>query len=337
MESIVCEKPNVLKKIEIDPPLKKKGEVIVRIKRIGICGTDLHAYQGNQPYFTYPRILGHELSGVIEEVDDHVANFQVGDQVAIIPYLHCGTCIACRQGKTNCCVKMEVIGVHQDGGMCELMSVPVGNLMKTEALTLDQAAIIEPLAIGAHAVRRADISKGETVLVIGAGPIGLGVMQFAKQMGAKVIAMDVNEERLQFCKTWANMDATVNALESPIQALMELTNGDLPTIVFDATGNVQSMTGAFQYVAHGGKLIFVGLVNDQISFHDPDFHKKEMTLLASRNATREDFEHVLKVLENGEIDVENYITHRCTFGQVVEQFDHWLLPNSKVIKSIVEC
>lgn len=336
MESIVCEKPNVLKKIEIDPPLKKKGEAIVRIKRIGICGTDLHAYQGNQPYFTYPRILGHELSGVIEEVDHHVEGFQVGDQVAMIPYLHCGTCIACRRGKTNCCVKMEVIGVHQDGGMTERISIPIENMIKTETLSLDQAAIIEPLAIGAHAVRRAEISQDETVLVIGAGPIGLGVMQFAKNQGASVIVMDVNKERLQFCKTWANMEATVNAFEEPVQSLMELTNGDLPSIVFDATGNVQSMTGAFQYVAHGGKLIYVGLVNDQICFHDPDFHKREISLLASRNATKADFENVLKTLETGEINVEKYITHRCAFDEVIDQFNKWLLPDSKVMKAMVE-
>lgn len=336
MKSIICEKPNVLKEKDIPAPSRKEGEVLIRIKRIGICGTDLHAFKGNQPYFTYPRILGHELSGTIEEIDSHIENFQVGDQVTIIPYLHCGTCIACRRGKTNCCEKMEVIGVHLDGGMCEMISVPIGNIIKTEALTLDQAAMIEPLAIGAHAVRRADISEDETVLVIGAGPIGLGVMQFAKKQAARVIAMDINKERLQFCKTWANVDETVNALEDPKQALEKLTNGHLPTIVFDSTGNVQSMTNAFQYIAHGGKLIYVGLVNDHISFNDPDFHKKEMTLLASRNATRADFDAVIRTLETGEINAGNYITHRCKLDEVVDQFDHWLLPESKVIKAIVE-
>lgn len=336
MKSIVCEKPNVLKEKDVKFPIKKAGEALVRIKRIGVCGTDLHAYQGDQPYFTYPRILGHELSGTIEKIDHNKMNLQVGDQVAIIPYLHCGKCIACSRGKTNCCIKMEVIGVHQDGGMCEMISIPIENLMKVEALTLDQAAMIEPLAIGAHAVRRSELSKDETVLVIGAGPIGLGVMQFAKKQGARVIAMDINEERLQFCKTWVDVDATVNALEEPIQVLSKLTNGHLPTVVFDSTGSARSMADAFQYVAHGGKLIYVGLVNDQISFHDPDFHKKEISLLASRNATQADFEHVLKTLEAGEINIKNYITHRCKFDEVVDQFGHWLLPESRVIKAIIE-
>ncbi len=336
MKSIICEEPNVFKEKNIATPVRKDGEALIRIKRIGICGTDLHAFKGNQPYFTYPRILGHELSGTIEEIDSHIADLQVGDQVTIIPYLHCGTCIACSRGKTNCCEKMEVIGVHRDGGMCEMISVPIENIIKTAALTLDQAAMIEPLAIGAHAVRRAHISKDETVLVIGAGPIGLGVMQFAKKQGARVIAMDINEERLQFCKTWVNVDATVNSVEEPIQGLEKLTNGHLPTVVFDSTGNVQSMTDAFQYVAHGGKLIYVGLVNDHIRFYDPDFHKKEITLLASRNATRADFKGVLETLKTEEINIENYITHRCKFDDVINQFDHWLLPESKVIKSIVE-
>jgi len=336
MKSIICKEPHVFKEKDITAPARKEGEVLIRIKRIGICGTDLHAFKGNQPYFTYPRILGHELSGTIEEIDRHKADFQVGDQVTIIPYLHCGTCIACSRGKTNCCEKMEVMGVHLDGGMCEMISVPIENIIKTEALTLDQAAMIEPLAIGAHAVRRAEMTEGDTVLVIGAGPIGLGVMQFAKKQGARVIAMDVNEERLQFCKTWVNVDATVNALEEPIKVIEILTNGHLPTIVFDSTGNVQSMTDAFQYVAHGGKLIYVGLVNDYVRIYNPDFHKKEITLLASRNATQADFKGVLETLEAGEINIENYITHRCHFDDVINQFNHWLLPESKVIKSIVE-
>lgn len=336
MKSIVCEEPNIFKEENIAFPVRKQGEALIRIKRIGICGTDLHAFKGNQPYFTYPRILGHELSGTIEEIDNNTENLQVGDQVAIIPYLHCGICIACRQGKTNCCVKMEVIGVHQDGGMCEKISIPVENMIKTEGITFDEAAIIEPLSIGAHAVSRANITGGETILVIGAGPIGLGVMQFAKRQGARVIAMDINEERLQFCKTWANVDGIVNALEEPVQTLEKLTNGDLPTTVFDATGNVQSMAGAFQYVAHGGKLIYVGLVNDHIRFFNPDFHKKEVTLLGSRNATREDFENVLKALQAREIKKEGYITHRCKFEEMIDQFDSWLLPEAKVVKAMVE-
>lgn len=336
MKSIVCERPTVFKMTNEKAPSIRPGEALVRIKRIGICGTDLHAYKGNQPFFSYPRVLGHELSGVIEEVEHNSEGLQAGDRVAIIPYLSCGNCRACRNGKTNCCTKVNVLGVHIDGGMKELVAVPTKQLMKTNRLSYDEGALIEPLAIGAHAVNRAKPRRNEEVLVIGAGPIGLGVMLFAKEQGARVIAMDVNEERLEFCQQWAKVDAVVNALDNPLSKLNELTNDELPTIVFDATGNNHSMMEAFSYVAHGGKLVYVGLINGMIQFDDPEFHKREMTLMASRNATKEDFNYVLQVLETGSIQLDSYITHRCSFMQLVEQFGSWLLPESKVIKVIVE-
>ncbi|MFC0470662.1 zinc-binding alcohol dehydrogenase family protein [Halalkalibacter kiskunsagensis] len=336
MKSIVCLQPDKFVYEEKDVPKVQEGDALIQIKRIGVCGTDLHAYKGNQPYFSYPRVLGHELSGLIEKVGPNQEGLKAGDQVAVIPYIECGNCIACRRGKPNCCTDMQVMGVHRDGGMQQYISVPTKNLMKTGDVTLEEAAIIEPLAIGAHAVRRSCVAKGEYVLVIGAGPIGLGVMAFAREQGARVIAMDVNEERLQFCKEWAKVEATVHALDNPLQNLEQITNGDLPTIVYDATGNVHSMTQAFQYVAHGGKLVYVGLVKDEIRFSDPDFHKKELTLMGSRNATREDFKYVLKLLSSGNMSATNYITHRSSFDEVIDVFESFLLPESKVIKAIIE-
>ncbi|MBB6734751.1 zinc-binding alcohol dehydrogenase family protein [Cohnella zeiphila] len=336
MKAIVCKQVERFEQVELEEPVFVPGEAIVSIKRIGICGTDLHAFKGNQPYFTYPRILGHELSGVIERIGANEFGLREGDRVSIIPYLHCGTCVACRKGKTNCCTQMSVLGVHTDGGMRERISVPVTHLLNANGLTLDEAAIIEPLSIGAHAVRRSELQPGETALVIGAGPIGLGVMAFAKHRGARVIAMDINDERLAFCKKWANVDNTVNALQDPAEQLAKLTDGEYPTIVFDATGNAGSMAGAFRYVSHGGKLVFVGLVKGEIAFQDPEFHKREMTLLGSRNATKEDFLHVMETVGGGLIDVGGYITHRSSFERMIGQFDAWLDPQSKVIKAMVE-
>ncbi len=336
MKAIVCENPKQFKMIEVEQPVLQEGEALIRVQRIGICGTDIHAYSGNQPFFTYPRILGHELSGYIDSIPKNDSGLKAGDQVAIIPYIECGECIACKSGKPNCCTNIKVKGVHIDGGMSEWMTVPVDHLVKTEGLTLDQSAMIEPLSIGAHAVRRAAIRKEEFALVIGAGPIGLGVMAFAKKQGAKVIAMDVNDERLAFAREWAHIDGTVNALEEPLKKLAELTNGDMPTVVFDATGNAKSMTDAFNYSAHGGKLIFVGLVKTDISFHDPDFHAKELTLMGSRNATREDFRYVVNAINEGLVDLSKYITHRAKFDEMMELFEGWLDPEAKVIKAIVE-
>lgn len=338
MKGIICEQIEAFRMSDQLPePELTVGHAIVGIRRIGICGTDYHAFKGNQPFFHYPRILGHELSGVIEQVGDNTEGFAVGDQVSIIPYRHCGICAACRRGKTNCCTDMQVMGVHIDGGMRERISVPISHLLQTKGLTLDEAAVIEPLAIGAHAVRRAQITSSDTVLVIGAGPIGLGVMVFAKHAGAKVIAMDIHEERLAFCRSWAGADHTINAGEpNAKQSLQELSDGDLPVAVFDATGNAASMTKAFDLVAHGGTLIYVGLVKNEITFSDPEFHKRELTLMGSRNATRADFGHVLEVLGSGELDIHPYITHRASFEEMIGAFEEWLKPESKVIKAVVE-
>jgi 2-desacetyl-2-hydroxyethyl bacteriochlorophyllide A dehydrogenase len=336
MLGIVCEEIGQLKKVELPEPTLADGEAIVSIKRIGICGTDLHAFKGNQPFFTYPRVLGHELAGVIERVGANEAGLAMGDQVSIIPYMHCGQCIACRNGKTNCCTSMKVLGVHIDGGMRERIAVPITHLIRTNGLTLDQAAVLEPLSIGAHAVRRSGLKPGETALVIGGGPIGLGVMAFAKHAGAQVIAMDVNEERLDFCMQWAGADHSVNALQDAASKLAELTGGDLPTVVFDATGNAKSMTDAFGFVAHGGTLVYVGLVKTDITFHDPLFHSKELTLMGSRNATKADFDHVYSAVQGGTLDISKYITHRSSFETMIESFEGWLKPESKVIKAMVE-
>jgi 2-desacetyl-2-hydroxyethyl bacteriochlorophyllide A dehydrogenase len=336
MLGIVCEEIEQFKRVELPEPKWIEGEAIVRIKRVGICGTDLHAFKGNQPFFSYPRVLGHELSGIIEQIGVNEAGLRVGDQVSIIPYIHCAECIACRNGKTNCCTSMQVMGVHIDGGMRELISVPVSHLIGTNGLTLDQSAVLEPLSIGAHAVRRSGLVKGETALVIGGGPIGLGVMAFAKYAGANVIAMDIHDERLAFCRSWVNVDHTINALHEGKEKLAELTNGEFPTVVFDATGNVKSMTDAFGLVAHGGKLVYVGLVKADIAFNDPEFHKRELTLMGSRNATKEDFAQVYEAVKSGGIDVDRYITHRSTFEGMIEAFEGWLKPESKVIKAMVE-
>jgi len=336
VKAIICEQIGQFRRIDLPEPLPARGEAIVRIQRIGICGTDMHAYRGNQPYFTYPRILGHELSGIVERIGDDVTGLRAGDQVSIMPYLHCGTCIACRNGKTNCCTSMRVLGVHTDGGMREWLAVPVTHLLKVNELTLDQAAIVEPLSIGAHAVRRSALQAGETVLVIGGGPIGLGVMAIAKLQGAKVIAMDIDEDRLSFCKSWAQADETILLTGNPAPAIEELTGGDYPTVVFDATGNARSMSEAVRYVSHGGRLVYVGLVKGEIALDDPEFHKREATLLGSRNATREDFLYVIDLLQAGRLQADRYVTHRAPFEQMTDRFEDWLNPASRVIKALVE-
>ncbi|MFC0561657.1 zinc-binding alcohol dehydrogenase family protein [Halalkalibacter alkalisediminis] len=335
MRVISCQEPNVLIEKTEELTERSVGEVLIEIKRIGICGTDLHAYRGNQPFFTYPRVLGHELAGVVFEADTDSA-LTVGDQVTVIPYLECGTCIACRNGKPNCCTDMKVLGVHLDGGMKEIIRVPENHVLKVDQISLDEAAMVEPLSIGAHAVRRSNLSKDQVALVIGAGPIGLAVMRFAKLTGATVIAMDINHNRLEFCKSWAEVDYTINALEEPEAALAKITDGDFPQVVFDATGNKHSMMNAFNFVSHGGQLIYVGLVKEDISFHDPEFHKREMSLLASRNATIDDFKYVISCIEQKQVNINELITNRIPFARLVTDFETLFDPASKVIKGVIE-
>ncbi|GLX71259.1 zinc-binding alcohol dehydrogenase family protein [Paenibacillus glycanilyticus] len=335
MKGIVCEQIGHFSYAELEEPVFTEGEAIVRISRVGICGTDLHAYKGNQPFFQYPRILGHELSGIIEQIGANEEGLQPGDQVSVIPYLHCGDCVACLAGKTNCCTAMKVLGVHANGGMQEKISVPVTHLLNANGLTPEQAAVVEPFSIGAHAIRRSGLQKGDTVLVIGGGPIGLGIMALAKQKGAIVIAMDVQSERLAFCTSFVKADYAVNALENPLAELEAITNGQYPIIVFDATGNANSMSAAVRYTAHGGTLVYVGLVKGDLSFDDSEFHKRELTIMGSRNATKADCRQVVDFVRAGGIDVDRYITHQVPFSEMIEHFDSWLDPANKVIKAMI--
>ncbi len=335
MKTLICTQPGTLEYKTAGKPVLTKGHAVIKIKRIGICGTDLHAFEGTQPYFQYPRILGHELAGELIEFDD-APGFTKGEQVTFIPYFNCGTCVACRSGKPNCCVSLKVCGVHIDGGMAEYLSVPSYSLVHGEGLSYDELALIEPLAIGAHGVARAAIKKGEFVLVIGAGPIGLGTIEFAKIEGAAVIVMDVNEARMQFCKQKLKVAHTINALEPDVyEQLKAITNGDMPTVVIDATGNQKAINNAFQYLAHGGRFVLIGLQKGEISFSHPEFHKREATLMSSRNATRQDFEHVIACMKNGLVDPKTYITHRVNFDEVKRDFESWLKPETGVIKAMV--
>lgn len=336
MKALVCNKPGEFEYSIRPRPEIEKGKAIIKIKRIGICGTDLHAYEGTQPFFSYPRILGHELSGLLVDFDG-VEGFSGGEVVTFLPYFNCGECVACRAGKSNCCTQIQVCGVHIDGGMTEYISVPSSSLVHGQGLSYDELALVEPLAIGAHGIRRADVRSGEFVLVIGAGPIGLGAMEFARISGAEVIALDVNDHRLQFCKSNLQVKHTINARSEDVkEQLMRITNGDMPTVIIDATGNLHAINDAFQYMAHGARYVLIGLQKGDISFSHPEFHKREGTLMSSRNATRQDFEHVIKCISRREVEPSNYITHRVKFEEVKHEFEHWLNPEYGVIKAMIE-
>lgn len=336
MKTLICTTPGEFEYGEAEKPVLTKGNAIIKIRRIGICGTDIHAFEGTQPFFSYPRILGHELAGELVEFDD-APGFEKGEAVTFTPYFNCDKCIACRSGKPNCCIHIKVCGVHIDGGMAEYLSVPSHTLIHGQGLSFDELALVEPLAIGAHGIYRADVKQGEFVLVIGAGPIGLGTMEFARVAGGKVIAMDINDNRLQFCKDKLKVEFTVNAFSLNVtEQLKEITNGDMPAVVIDATGSLKAITTAFQYMTHGARYVLIGLQKGDICFNHPEFHKREATLMSSRNATHEDFDHVISSMKKGLVSPTTYITTRADFGQVKDEFENWLKPESGVIKAMVE-
>ncbi|WP_153801097.1 zinc-binding alcohol dehydrogenase family protein [Foetidibacter luteolus] len=335
MTSLVCTQPGFFEYSNTAKPELEKNKALLRIRRIGICGTDLHAFEGTQPFFSYPRVLGHEIAAELVDADG-ADDFKPGELVTIIPYFNCGRCIACRNGKPNCCTSIQVAGVHTDGGMAEYYSVPSYSLVHGNGLTADELALVEPLAIGAHGVKRAAVQPGEYVLVIGAGPIGLGTMEFARIAGANVIALDINEARLQFCRQHLAVTHTVLANSDAMQQLSAITNGDMPTVVIDATGNLKAINNAFQYMAHGARYVLIGLQKGDISFSHPEFHKREGTLMSSRNATRQDFEHVIASMKAGLVNPATYITHRVAFGNVKTEFESFLNPANGVIKAMIE-
>lgn len=307
----------------------------MKIKKVGICGTDFHAYAGNQAFFSYPRILGHELASQVIEIENNDNGIKEGDNVVVMPYLSCKKCIACKNGKTNCCVNMKVLGIHTDGGMQEKIAVPANLLIPAGNLNENEMAIVEPLAIGAHAISRAQLRADETILVVGCGPIGIAIMKFAGLAGAHVIAIDTNVQRMNYVKEVIGVAHTVLAGKDALEKVLSITDGDLCTAVFDATGHKGALETGTNYMAHGGRYMLVGLSKGDLSFSHPSIHAKEATLMCSRNANLSDFENVISTLQQGKFPTNSYITHTVNFSDMISEFDRWLDPASGVIKATV--
>lgn len=336
MKAIQLEQPLKLRRIEVsEPPPPASGEALVRVQRIGICGTDYAGYLGKMPFFTYPRIPGHELGVEVLATGEGVTNVRAGDRCAVEPYMNCEQCYPCQRGRGNCCENLKVIGVMTDGGMRERIILPARKLHQAARLTLDQCALVETLAIGCHAVARGNPSPDETVLVIGAGPIGLSVIEFAKLSGARTIVMDVNSQRLEFVRLRMGISDTIQVDGSELAQCEALTGGTLAQVVIDATGSNQSMSNALKFVGFTGRLVFVGITTQEVSFGHPLMHRREMTLLASRNAHPGDFVRIIQLIENGQIDTRPWITHEVQFEEMIGAFPGWLKPESGVIKAVV--
>ena len=338
MKAIILEKPEHFIASDIDEPAQPgTGEALVEVHRVGICGTDVSGYLGKMPFFTYPVIPGHELGVQVLEVGSGVENVKAGDRCSIEPYMNCGECYACRKGATNCCESLEVIGVHKNGGMCERLVLPAHKLHPSEKLTMEQLALVETLAIGCNCVNRAATQADNKVLVIGAGPIGMAVVQFLKVAGAEITVMDMNETRLAFCESAMGVDHTVVFKNDGTETdrLREANGGELPTTVIDATGNHVSMSNAFQFCSFTGQVVYVGITTDELQFRHVAIHRPEITIKASRNAVPGDFRRIIRLIEEGVIDTDPWLSHHASYDDFIAEFSNWIKPETGVIKAVL--
>ncbi len=339
MRAIQISELKTLKHVDIDEPTAPSaGQALVRTHRMGVCGTDISCYLGKFPFFDFPRIPGHELGVEVVSVGEGVTNVKAGDRCSIEPYMNCGECYACRRGAINCCQNLKVIGVMMDGGLCESFLVRADKLHPSTKLSYDQLALVETLAIGCHANDRGAPEKGDHALIIGMGPIGLATLEFARLTDATISVMDMNQGRLDFVRDNYGIENTVlfKGDGSEVERMKELTGGDMFQVITDATGNKYSMSGALQYLAPTGRLVYVGITTDELTFRHPVMHRPEATILASRNALPPDFTRIIGLIEDGTINTDPWITHRTSFDGVINDFESFTKPETGVIKAIIE-
>ena len=335
MSALVCSSPNVLYRESRPIPAPGQTEVLLKILALGICGSDVHAFHGEQAIFTYPRVMGHEISAEVVRTGADVSQVTVGDQVVVVPYAHCGKCIACRRGKTNCCSNLSVLGVHRDGAMQEYIVVDEKYLVRVSGMQPLEAALIEPYAIAAHAVRRSGIQPGDRILVAGAGAIGLGAADICRARGGEVILAEPNTKRLSSAMERYHFANGLNPLTGDFDVrLQRLTEGEGPVIIIDATGNQASMNSHFERLAASGTIVFVGFHAKDIQFNNLAFHKREITLCGSRGATKEDFKQVIDLAAANKISLSKLCSDVISFDELnQERFAELTLP--EVIKSVV--
>ena len=331
MRAISCPAPGELKLVEIAAPALQPGWVRVAIRHIGICGTDYHIFEGTHPFLEYPRIMGHELSGVVLDANGS-ARLKDGDPVVINPYLPCYHCPACLEGKTNCCETLKVIGVHSDGGMADEITIPDVNLYPAVGLSLRDAAMVEFLAIGAHAVRRTELKPESRVLVVGGGPIGLGVAFFARIAGGDVTLLDAAPDKLEAARGFGFGAVGIDELEGEAFKAIKASGFDA---VFDATGSIRAMNQSLFHVRSGGAYTLVGVIKGDLVWPDQEVHRRELTIRSSRNATKQDFDHVMASIRRGLIPTDRLATHRTTLDRVPVDMPVWTHDRTGLIKAII--
>ena len=336
MKAIRIPKAHVIELIDIEEPvLEQDDQVKVKVKRVGICGSDMHIYHGTNPLATYPRIVGHEVTGEIVEIGSSVSKVAVGDRVVIEPIHYCGECYACKSGRPNVCKEVTVFGVHEDGGMREFIVLPEKQIHKVDStIDWDEAVMAEPYTIGAQAVWRGNVGEGQTVFIQGAGPIGITVLKMAKLRGATTIISDITNERLAFAKE-NGADYTINPSEvDAVEKINEITNDEGANVVIDAVGMPRTFEMSVEVASPAGYVVVLGFTETPSAIAQMLITKKELTIVGSRLQTNQ-FEKVVTLINEKKLTHNGLVTHKFNVDQIKEAFDFIEKNPDKVRKAVI--
>jgi threonine dehydrogenase-like Zn-dependent dehydrogenase len=338
MKALVISEAGKTSYTERPQPLPAPGEVLLQIKRLGYCGTDLNTFRGLNPLVTYPRIPGHEIAAVIAEVTAGVpAQIKPGMVTTVLPYTSCGKCASCRGGRVNACRSNQTLGVQRDGAFTEFVTVPWEKLVRSEKLSLLEHALVEPLSVGFHAVERGFVASPDTVVVFGCGMIGLGAISGAALLrGARVIAVDVDHKKLALAKKAGAADTINSRTENLHEKLQAMTNGDGPSVVIEAVGSPSTFRAAVDEVSFAGRVVYIGYAKEAVSYETKYFVMKELDIHGSRNAVLKNFADVINVLESGRYPVKETITRCVSFTEASKAIAAWAADPSHVTKIHVE-
>ncbi len=324
MKAFCIDEPGKYSFRDIPVPVPKDGEVLLRIKKVGYCGSDLNTWRGLNPLVKYPRIPGHEISAVVEQVTPGVpADVKVGDIVTAMPYTSCGKCWSCLCGRPNACKNNETLGVQREGSLTEFIVLPWEKIVKGGTLGLRELAIVEPLAIGIHAGKRCDPKEGVCMLVFGCGMIGIGAVAEGIRAGAKGIAVDVDDSKLEMMRS-IGAAFTVNSKKEDLrERVLEITGGHGPAVVLEAIGLPETFVQAVDLAAYSGRVVFVGYAKAPVTFDTKYFILKEISIRGSRGSGRPDFEQAVALLESGAFPVDRLISGEFPFEKAGEAMEQW--------------
>jgi len=324
MEALSIEEPQRAGFVNIDPPEPAPGEVLLRVRAVGFCGTDLSTYRGRNPLVSYPRTPGHEVAATVERAGLEVPEtMPTGTEVTVLPYTACGTCSACRRERPNCCRSNETLGVQRDGAMTPYITVPHEKVLPAPGLSLPALALVEPLSVGDHATERANVEKDDTVAVLGCGAVGLGAIASAAYRGARVVAVDIDDEKLDKARQ-CGAKHYINSEKADLQQeLQALTNDEGPSIVIEAVGLPETFVTAVEEVAFAGRVVYIGYVEQPVTYNTALFVKKELDILGSRNASAENFQNVIEMIEEGSVPVRALVTETVGFEQAADALEEW--------------